>query len=237
MEFKQSLGRVSVPRRPAASLVGHSSQADLRMVAAALPHALPSRPSKDVPGRLSLQGPLGPSRLSPQPIPNAREPIFFMGDAEVPGGERAGRMKGHTEEGIRAYIGGGYSAGRLRLSNGGVGLSGGTDDLELRARIAAACFRRTSRSRSLFMGHQPLVWSRSSDAWRCQMDESGSSRTLPTAMGMAGQGNTSPTGLMAMTDLAQAEHRRCGVGNSIDTRGHFRSLRRLAISLSDSTSS
>jgi len=100
MEFKQSLGRVSVPRRPAASLVGHSSQADLRMVAAALPHALPSRPSKDVPGRLSLQGPLGPSRLSPQPIPNAREPIFFMGDAEVPGGERAGRMKGQPRRGF-----------------------------------------------------------------------------------------------------------------------------------------
>ena len=46
MEFRESLGRVSIPRRPAAALVGRSSQADLRMVAAALPHALPSRKSK-----------------------------------------------------------------------------------------------------------------------------------------------------------------------------------------------
>ena len=53
-----ALGR----RRPAASLVGHSSQADLRMVAAALPYALPSRPLKD-----------GPSRPSPLPTQNVRE--------------------------------------------------------------------------------------------------------------------------------------------------------------------
>ena len=47
------LVRVSVPRRPATSLVGHSSQADLRMVAAALPHTLPSRQSKTLFGSRS----------------------------------------------------------------------------------------------------------------------------------------------------------------------------------------
>ena len=48
MEFRESLGRVSIPRRPAAALVGRSSQADLRMVAAALSYALSSRLSKAV---------------------------------------------------------------------------------------------------------------------------------------------------------------------------------------------
>jgi hypothetical protein len=50
------------------------------------------------------------------------------------------------------------------------------------------------------------------------MDESGSSRTLPMAMGTAGQGNTSPTGLMAMTDLAQAQHWPTGAGNGPSER-------------------
>lgn len=50
---------------------------------------------------------------------------LFVGDVEAPGGETAGRMQGHAEEGVRAHIGGDYSAGRRRLSIGQVGASSG----------------------------------------------------------------------------------------------------------------